>query len=112
MVFRYRDVQTSKFDFLGFYIYLGFSLLIPPRYIKGERAHRKRSDRRKTHDESLPVVAGRMVGAPNDDEDDESRRLTDEAFEKLYGETAPSSRRGALGDIFFFAKRDPQRRKR
>ena len=53
-----------------------------------------------------------MVGAPNDDEDDESRRLTDEAFEKLYGETAPSSWRGALGDIFFFAKRDPQRRKR
>ena len=88
MVFRYRDVQTSKFDFLGFYIYLGFSLLIPPRYIKGERAHRKRSDRRKTRDESLPnVVAG------------ESRR-PDEAFEKVYGETAPSSWRGALGDIF------------
>ena len=55
-----------------------------------------------------------MVGAPNDvdeDDDDESRR-PDEAFEKLYGETAPSSWRGALGDIFFFAKRDPQRRKR
>ena len=76
-----------------------------------EKESAPRSDSRKTH-ESLPVVAGRMVGAPNDDEDDESRRLTDEAFEKLYGETAPSSWRGALGDIFFFAKRDPQRRKR
>ena len=50
---------------------------------------------RKTH-ESLPVVAGRMVGAPNDDDEG-----SDEAWtEKLYGETAPPWC-AALGDIFF-----------
>ena len=59
-----------------------------------EKESAPRSDR-KTHDESLPVVAGRMVGAPNDDDEG-----SDEAWtEKLYGETAPWC--AALGDIFF-----------